>query len=241
MRQLQLQLPLEPGSARRRNGLDQFCLYCGRAADTREHVPPRTFLEQPWPINLRTVPSCLACNRAWSLDEQYLAVVLAQVGSVPHLAAKVEEGGMVDRALRASPKLDDRIIRSLSVAADGRVQFRPETGRIAAVVEKVAFGLHALKYGRGADQAAFSCRAVVGPGEDLPPGLQSALWIWPGLRRKRWTKVQDGVFSFLFAKGWMVNDAPLYCFLNLHDTLVAAVSCPPPVARVKGRLASAPW
>lgn len=168
-------------------------------------------------------------------------MVLAQVGNVPHLAAKVEEGGKIDRALQSSPNLDERIIRSLSVDPDGHVQFRPEIERIAAVVEKVAFGLHALKYGRGSGRSDFSCVAVAGPGQNLPPGLQTALWIWPGLRRKRWTRVQDKVFSFLFAKGWMVDDAPLYCFMNLHDTLVAAVRCPPPIARTKGRLASAPW
>jgi hypothetical protein len=237
----QLQLPLGPGVSRRRKGVDQFCLYCGRPADTREHVPPKALLEKPWPIDLRTVPACGPCNRSWSLDEEYLAVVLAHVGDVPHHAAKIEDGGTVDRALQSSPNLEDRIIRSLSVNADGRVLFRPEIERIAAVVEKVAFGLHALKYGLGFSQADFSCIAVAGPGEDLPPKLEPGLWTWPGQRRKRWTNVQDKVFRFLFAKGWLVGDAPLYCFINLHDTLIAVVSCPPAVTRAKGRLASAPW
>jgi hypothetical protein len=237
----QLQLPLGPGKSRRHKGLDQFCLYCGRPADSREHVPPKTLLEKPWPINLRTVPACAPCNQSWSLDEEYLAVVIAHVGDAPHLAAKVENGGKFDRALQFSPHLDDRIINSLSVDAEGQVQFQPEMSRIAVVVEKVAFGLYALRYGRGASRADFSCVAVAGPGSELPPNLLPALWIWPGLRRKRWTPVQNNVFSFLFAKSWRAGDAPLYCFMDLHDTLIAAVRCPPPVARAKGRLTSAPW
>ena len=234
----QLELPLEPGGFRRRKRIDQFCLYCGDPAGSRDHVPPKSLLLQPWPIDLRTVPACVPCNRSWSLDEQYIAVVLAQVGTVPHLSAKIEDGGVVDRALQSSPGLDERIIRSLSVDDEGRVEFTPEIERIAWVLEKVAFGLHALKYGRGPHRTEFACLAVTSPGEDLPPGLQPALWIWPGLRRKRWTKVQDKVFSFLFATGWRVDDAPLYCFMNLQDTLMAVISCPPPIARPKRRLAS---
>src|SRR5690606_29641066 len=136
------------------------------------------------------------------LDEEYLAIVLAHVGHAPHLAAKVDDGGTFDRALKSSPNLDDRIIRSLSVADDGRVHFQPEMERITRVVEKVAFGLHALRYGRGANRSDFSCIAIAGPGEELPPPLLPALWIWPGIRRKPWTKVQHRVFRFLFAKGW---------------------------------------
>jgi len=237
----QSQLPLGPANPRRQRGQKQFCLYCGCPADSREHVPPKALLEEPWPNNLRTVPACGECNRSWSLDEEYLAIVLAHVGHAPHLTAKVEDGGKFDRALKSSPSLDDRIIRSLSVADDGRGQFQPEMERITKVVEKVAFGLHALRYGRGASRSDFSCIAIAGPGEELPPPLIPALWIWPGIRRKPWTKVQQRVFRFLFAKGWLAGDAPLYCFIDLHDTLVAVVSCPPPVARRKGRLPSAPW
>jgi hypothetical protein len=167
--------------------------------------------------------------------------VLAHVGHAPYLTAKVEDGGKFDRALKSSPTLDDRIIRSLSVADDGGVQFQPEMVRITRVVEKIAFGLHALRYGRGANRSDFSCIAIAGPGQELPPSLIPALWIWPGIRRKPWTKVQHRVFRFLFAKGWMAGDAPLYCFIDLYDTLVAVISCPPPVMRRKGRLPSAPW
>lgn len=101
------QLPLSPASPGRQKGLVQFCLYCGRPADTREHVPPKALLEQPWPNNLRTVPACGDCNGSWSLDEEYLAIVLAQIGHAPHLAAKVDGGGKFDRALKSSPKLHD--------------------------------------------------------------------------------------------------------------------------------------
>lgn len=237
----QLELALGGDQTRRRGGRDQLCLYCGMPAGTRDHVPPKALLEPPWPSNLRTVPACTLCNASWSLDEEYLAVLLAHVGGAEHLTSKLVAGGKVDRAFEASPALEDRLIRSLSVSSEGRVLVTPDLSRVARIVEKISFGLFALKYGPGASRDRFTCRALCGPGEDLPPPLFPALWVWPGLRRKRWTVVQQGVFSFLFAKGWMAGDAPLYCFMNLHDTLLAAVDCPPPVVRNRWRLSSRPW
>ena len=86
------------------------CVYCGATAGTRDHVPPRCLLEEPLPQNLVTVPSCRECNDAFSLDEQYLQVVIASVGHTPELMAKVDKGGIVDRALERAPALDQRIL-----------------------------------------------------------------------------------------------------------------------------------
>lgn len=213
------------------------CLYCGRPADTRDHVPPKVLLQRPLPANVRTVPACGPCNRSWSLDEEYLAIVLAQIGTTPYLAAKAGEGGSVDRALMASPGLDERIIRSLSVDA-GEVYFAPEFARVANVAEKIAWGLHALRYGPGSTRFAFKCIVVADASEHPPPALLSVLYVWPGNRTKRWTTVQDGVFSFLLAKSWMAGVAPLYCVMNLYETLLVAVSCPPPVSHRKERLSA---
>ena len=40
--------------------------------------------------------------------------------------------------------------------------------------------------------------------------------------------VQNGIFSYLFAKGWLVYDPPLYCLIDLHRTLLGVVACPDP-------------
>lgn len=238
---LALDLPMPRLGLARRKGLDKFCLYCGHPGDTRDHVPPRALLIEPWPNNLRTVPACADCNRSWSLDEEHLAIVLALIGHTPHLLSQVEEGGKFDRALTSSTRREDLILTSLSVSDDGRVQLEPNKARITRIIEKVVFGLHALRYGRGSDQSDFTCVLVAGPGEDLSPCLTSALWLRPGIRRKRWTTVQPDVFSFLFAKSWLARDPPLYCFVDLHGTMVAAVGCPSPLTRKRSRLSSPPW
>jgi len=129
---LPLAEPLQNGRRRRSSTLS--CVYCGATANTRDHVPPKALLEEPRPINLRTVPACDSCNAGWSLDEEYMAVVLAQVGHRPHLMAKVEEGGAVDRALSAAPGLDE----------SSRSPCRPET-TVAFGFNPISIALAALR------------------------------------------------------------------------------------------------
>lgn len=156
--------------------------------------------------------------------------------------AKVEPGGVIDRTLSASPLLDDRIIDSLAIGEDGRVSFQPELDRIARITTKIAFGLFCLKYGPGPALPEFSTPWISGPEQQLPPHLVAAQWVWPGVRRKRWTTVQEDIFGFLFAKGWTTEDPPLYCMIELHRTIFAAVRCPAPVGRRKeSRLRAKPW
>lgn len=47
------------------------CIYCGLAADTREHTPSRVFLRKPFPSELSLVPACKKCNNSFSNDELY--------------------------------------------------------------------------------------------------------------------------------------------------------------------------
>lgn len=239
---LQLNLPFERGADRKNQSRsNSTCIYCGDAAETRDHVPPKALLVQPFPLNLRTVPACATCNTSWSLDEQYLAIALAHLTYNPRLQAELVAGGLIDRALAAAPTLDDRIASSMSVQG-GRVFFAPELARMQRIAEKIAHGLHCLKYGMGPRLQDFQALRIFGPGEEIPQSLAAAMWNWPGLRRKRWTVVQKDIFSFLFTKGWMVGDPPLYCLIDLAGTLLMTVACPSPIGRpaIK-RLRSKPW
>lgn len=52
------------------------CIYCGECATTREHTPSKTFLIEPYPENLPTIPACFACNNGYSEDEKYVVCFL---------------------------------------------------------------------------------------------------------------------------------------------------------------------
>lgn len=55
---------------------ERVCCYCGGYADTVDHVPSKVFLDEPYPDNLPVVPCCRKCNEEFSLDEEYVAVLL---------------------------------------------------------------------------------------------------------------------------------------------------------------------
>ena len=216
-------------------GSDQ-CVYCGRPAQTRDHVPPRCLLEKPFPANLATVASCHTCNAKFSLNEQYFLTVLAQVGFTPSLLSKVKEGGVVDRALSRAPALDERIAQSLSVGEDGSVLLTPDFKRMLEIARKVVFGLFVRRYGRQISLDHFRPIGIFHQEQSLPQPIVGAMHYWPGIRRKHWTVVQESVFEYLFAKGWMISDPPLYCFVNFHDTLLAVVGCPDPASLRRNRI-----
>lgn len=56
--------------------LDNMCSYCGDFQDTRDHVPSRILLDEPYPENLPVVPCCYKCNQGFSLDEEYFACAI---------------------------------------------------------------------------------------------------------------------------------------------------------------------
>ena len=55
---------------------ERMCCYCGTWADTVDHVPSKVLLDEPYPENLPVVPCCRNCNDQFSLDEEYVAVLL---------------------------------------------------------------------------------------------------------------------------------------------------------------------
>lgn len=86
------------------------CLYCGKAGKTADHVPPRSFLEKVYLDNLQTVPACAKCNNGFAPHEQYVIALLAQIGTSEKLAAKIKQGGTVDRAFERSPAFEQRFL-----------------------------------------------------------------------------------------------------------------------------------
>jgi hypothetical protein len=111
------------------------CLYCGGATESRDHVPSRVLLDEPYPENLPVVPACDACNGSYSLDEQYFACLVecARTGSLDAV-----QRPKIIRILRENPALAERISRARSGEQD--VSFSVELTRAQSVVLKLARG-----------------------------------------------------------------------------------------------------
>lgn len=205
----------------------EICVYCGRAADTTDHVVPLSFLEQPLPPNLPTVKSCQSCNVSYSRDEQYFLAVMASCGSVPSLTAKVGENGVVDRMLRRKPLLDDRIANALDIDEIGRVYLRVEEKRIARVIKKIAFGVYLHRYKLSTIPRLSQFRVwPTAHGESSRNPIE-VMTHTERFRPRRWIRLQKGVFEYMFARNWVWADfGKLVCIMKFHETIWAAVCCP---------------
>jgi hypothetical protein len=204
------------------------CIYCGGLASTRDHVPPRLLLEPPRPSNLQTVPCCRKCNHGFSLDEQYLLVLLAQIGISSSLVSKVEQGGEVDRTLTRAPALDERIFRSLETDEEGRILIKPEIARVQRIIQKIALGLYVLRYDR---VPALSSMVPVGAypfsiSEGRPAPYFIATFT-ERFRAKRWTIAQPTIFSHIFVRDPR-SSSRVWCVMDFHQTLWGVVHCPNP-------------
>jgi hypothetical protein len=97
--------------------LAAFCYACGGAPAPRDHVPPKVFLDEPYPEDLPVVGSCRTCNEGASLDEEYVACVL-----------EVAARGTVDPSGLTRPKIVRKLTKNPSLAARLGMQW-PRTAR----------------------------------------------------------------------------------------------------------------
>ena len=118
--------------------LTNFCAYCGKLAETEDHVPSRCFLDKPYPKDLPVVPCCHNCNRDFSEDEEYVSCLIDCMKAntvVPDEILREK----TRRTLLHSPKLQERI--ALQKREFGGVTvFDIEKERLEKVIRKLAFG-----------------------------------------------------------------------------------------------------
>lgn len=85
-----------------------MCVYCGSRPDTRDHIPSKVLLDEPYPPELLDVGACQRCNASFSLDEQYLTCFLDCVICGNAEASDVHRPN-VKRILEDNPALRCRI------------------------------------------------------------------------------------------------------------------------------------
>jgi hypothetical protein len=118
--------------------LDNMCSYCGERPDTRDHVPSKILLDDPYPENLPVVPCCDKCNQGFSLDEEYVACLLECVLCGTTEVQKLQRG-KIKRILKDKESLRQKIFKSI-VEANGQMSFNVEINRLEKVIIKLAKG-----------------------------------------------------------------------------------------------------
>lgn len=118
--------------------LDTMCSYCGASPDTRDHVPSKILLNEPFPDNLPVVPCCDKCNQSFSLDEEYIACLIECVlcGTTDVENLKRDK---VKKILKEKELLRQKIANSI-IEIDGQISFNVELERLKNVILKLAKG-----------------------------------------------------------------------------------------------------
>lgn len=117
----------------------EYCIYCGKEPNSKEHVPPKSLLDEPYPEQLPTVGSCKNCNNRFSIDEEYLscAVEYARCGSAKSENLMREK---IKRKLRVKKSLIKRIRSGVQQSSNGMRYLRIEKPRIKDVITKICQG-----------------------------------------------------------------------------------------------------
>lgn len=115
-----------------------MCCYCGGMPNTRDHVPSKVLLNDPFPENLPVVPCCNTCNQDFSKDEEYFACLIECIirGTAEIDDLKREK---IKRILSKRPALQKKLANAKVVSAEG-TYFTVEQERIENVLLKLAKG-----------------------------------------------------------------------------------------------------
>jgi len=210
------------------------CLFCGKPASTRDHIPSKCLLEKPYPLNIFTIPSCEKCNKSFSLDEEYFINVLVEISTNPALLSKKDVNGSVYRARQRSIKLKKRIESSLLTGNDGRIYIKPEYERIEKIIEKNALGLYYRKYKLVLRLKDFRCSGIF-PADIFnhqPTEIYLLTLGDKSFMPRKWTIIQDGVFSYVITKDFRRNNKAIMIF-NIHNTIWTVIDIPYPNYRIR--------
>ena len=116
-----------------------YCAYCGAIPDSRDHVPSKVLVDEPYPPDLPVVSACSQCNESFSLSEQYIACLIecVLVGSTdPEVVTRPK----IKRILADNPSLRKRIDESRRDGKDGTVIWYPEDDRVNEIGLMLARG-----------------------------------------------------------------------------------------------------
>jgi hypothetical protein len=117
---------------------DGMCAYCGEEPDTKDHVPSKVLLDDPFPENLHKVDCCFKCNQDFSTDELYFACLIECIinGSANIADLKREK---IKRILSEKEHLRKKIENSI-VFSNGQTTFSIDVRAVENVLLKLARG-----------------------------------------------------------------------------------------------------
>lgn len=119
---------------------ETLCIYCGEKATTREHIPSKVFLEEPFQRELAVLPACRVCNNGFSSDEQYLANLIDYVELKLKGLNNVRRSS-IRKTFKKRPVLFDRLEAETIYNEEGQLMYITyNVAKIENVLKKLAVG-----------------------------------------------------------------------------------------------------
>ena len=132
-----------------------FCIYCGEASDTREHVPSKVFLSTPYPNDLPVLPACKKCNNGFSADELYTKVYIDSIKYLSGFSEKILDEN--ERRIYSHSAFPDAQ-KDLSLYYDTGIILVRE--RIERILTKLAIGHAVYELSTGYFSDSFSVSPI---------------------------------------------------------------------------------
>lgn len=118
---------------------ERMCCYCGAWAETVDHVPSKVLLDEPYPENLPVVPCCRKCNKEFSLDEEYVAVLLECVRWQTFEPEQFKRE-KIRKIVEHSPAILKTVRETVHPLLDGHFSIDPKNARLNKVLTKLIVG-----------------------------------------------------------------------------------------------------
>lgn len=202
---------------------NKVCIYCGKPANSKDHIPSKCILEKPYPNNLKTVPCCIDCNFSFSNDEQYFLILLSYISSNSMISDRLKPDGLIGKTLRTMPELQKRLDNALQRDEEGNNVIEPEMGRVKMVIKKTSLGLYYNRYKRIIPFNLID-KIEACPYEHIPNKIFIATFT-ERFNRKKWKCVQKNVFEYIFVNH-PENKNSVLCIMNFYNSLWGFVELP---------------
>lgn len=135
------------------------CIFCGKIADTREHIPAKQFFKGTPAKSLITVPSCKTCNKGFQKDEDFFRQFYVSMIMDKSPEAKTLFMNEISRAILRSPALAHQMFSQMKLIdayTTSRIYLGKKTmyrvsdldkDRIDRIVKKIIQGLFFNRFG----------------------------------------------------------------------------------------------
>ncbi len=136
------------------------CIFCGKQADTREHIPAKNFFKDIPNKSLITVPTCRMCNVSFQKDEDFFRQFYVSMLQDRSAEAKKLMDGEITRSILRAPALGQQMFSQMKLvdvytkagAYKGKMTMYSvsdsDRTRIDRVVDKIVKGLFYHEFGQ---------------------------------------------------------------------------------------------